>query len=155
MTIKVMKRFICILILILTQTASATTPSDGAKPAKGRTSGYWVTISKVVDGDTYWANGVKYREVDMDTPETNNNPKHGYKCDAERRLGELAKSEAEAVLLNRKIWIKPTGKWDRYDRPLVKARFGQGNWYGEHMIKMRLAAKWQGRKHRWCEELEY
>ena len=151
-----MTRIILIFILlILALPAMAAAPDYGEKPAIGRTSGYWATVTKVNDGDTYWADGVKYREIDIDTPETSDNQKYGYKCDAERRLGEVATIEAESLLLGNKVWIKPSGKWDRYGRPLVRTRYARGRWYGPHMIKMRLAAKWKGRKHRWCEELEY
>ena len=151
-----MTRIILIFIwLIWTAPAMAAAPDHGEKPAKGRTTGYWATVTKISDGDTYWADGVKYREIDIDTPETHDNPNHGYKCDAERRLGEIATAEAESLLLDNKVWIKPSGKWDRYGRPLVRTRYARGRWYGPHMIKMRLATKWRGRKHRWCEELEY
>lgn len=116
-------------------------------------AGYWVTVDRVVDGDTFWAEGVKYRLKDIDTPETSSHSRHGYKCESERRLGELATAEAEALLLNRKIWIKPSGSNDRYGRALVHVRYAYGQWYGEHMIKQRLAARWEGRKHKWCEKI--
>ena len=135
--------------------AAAKTPDYGQPPAEGRTTGYWATVEKVVDGDTYWADGVKYREAEIDTPETHQDPKSGYKCDAERRLGELATVEAEALLLGRKVWIKPTGRIGQYGRPIVRTRVGRFKWYDEHMLRARLAAPYQGRKHRWCEELNY
>jgi len=119
--------------------------------ASANPPGYWVTVEKVVDGDTFWGDGVKYRLKEIDTPETSSDPRHGYKCEAERRLGELATAEAEAILLGRKVWIKPSGVIDRYKRPLVRVRYMRGKWYGPHMIKQRLAAPWLGRKHKWCE----
>lgn len=139
-----------IFMALFTQACIAKAPLRGDKPEIGRTSGYWAQVTRVVDGDTYWADGVKYREAGIDTPEISNNPKHGYKCDAERRLGELAKIEAEALLIGQKIWIKPTGRWDYYKRPLVRTRYARGKWYDEHMIRMRLAAPWRGKKHKWC-----
>ncbi|RKQ68928.1 endonuclease YncB(thermonuclease family) [Litorimonas taeanensis] len=134
-------------------TAACSLFSVGAKaaPISNKPPGYWVTVDRVVDGDTFWAEGIKYRLVDIDTPETSADKRHGYKCDAERRLGELATAEAEILLLNRKVWIKPSGSDDRYGRKLVKVRYAYGQWYGEHMIKSRLAARWQGRKHAWCK----
>lgn len=130
--------------------AAAKTPRHGVKPAIGRTTGFYAKVERVVDGDTIIANGVRYRLVGIDTPEIHNDPSHGYKCDAERRLGELAKVEAETLLLGRKVWIKPSGNWDKYKRPLVKVRYRRGKWYGDYMIRARLAARWQGHKHRWC-----
>lgn len=142
------------IIALLSQACFAKPPQHGDKPEIGRTSGYWAQVSRVVDGDTYWAGGIKYREMKIDTPEISDSPRHGYKCEAERRLGELAKLEAEALLLGQKVWIKPSGRWDYYDRPLVRTRFARGKWYDDHMIKLRLAAPWLGRKHKWCEMLD-
>ena len=130
--------------------AEAAPPATGQPPAKGRTTGYWATVDHITDGDTFWADGVKYRVIDIDTAETSPNRRYGYECEAERRLGELATQEAEALLLNRKVWIKPSGTIDRYNRPLVKVRYARDKWYGEHMIETRLAARWKGRKHNWC-----
>lgn len=113
--------------------------------------GYWVEVDRVVDGDTFWAEGVKYRVLDIDTPETQSNPRHGYKCDAERRLGNIATRKAEALLLDRKVWIKPRGE-DRYKRTLARVRHTQKEWYGPTMIELGVAAKWTGRKHKWCEQ---
>lgn len=141
--------------LLFGPAAHAKPPAEGEAPAKGRTSGYWATVDRVVDGDTVYVNGVKVRIVDIDTPETHASPQHGYKCEAERRLGEIATAEAEALMLGGKVWVKPSGTWDRYDRPLVRLRYARGKWYGEHMIRARLAAPWRGRKHKWCEELTY
>ena len=146
---------ITLAIAILATPAAAKAPEYGQPPAEGRMTGYWAEVEKIVDGDTYWAAGVKYREAKIDTPETHQDPVHGYKCDAERRLGELATAEAEAVLLGRKVWIKPTGRIDPYGRPIVRTRFARLKWYDEHMLRARLAAPWLGRKHRWCEELNY
>ncbi len=139
-----------LLATTLAGTACAKAPAAGQKPLPGRTSGYWARVNIVVDGDTFWADGVKYRLLEIDTPEIHDDPRHGYKCDAERRLGELAKIEAEALLLHRKVWIKPSGRIDRYGRPLVRVRYHRGQWYADTMIRARLAAKWEGHKHNWC-----
>lgn len=143
------------LAFVFSSMACAKAPVLGDPPQKGRKTGYWAQVNKVVDGDTVYVGGVKVRLVGIDTPETSSDRRHGYKCEAERRLGELATIQAEAILLHRKVWVKPSGAWDRYDRPLVKIRYSAGKWYGEEMIRAKLAAPWLGRKHKWCEELTY
>jgi len=147
----ILKTLIFITLFWATATnCLAKAPAYGAKPKLERTTGYWAQVERVVDGDTFWADGVKYREAGIDTPETSDDPRHGYKCEAERRLGELAAIEAEALLGGRKVWIKPTGRHDYYGRPLVRTRITKGKWYDDHMIRARLAAPWRGRKHKWC-----
>lgn len=150
-----MKRVILTIMAGLASigSAQAASPGRGVKPPEERTTRYWVTIERVTDGDTYCGDGVKYRELRIDTPKTHDDPRSGYKCDSELRLGELATQRAEMLLLGRRIWIQPSGKWGRYGRPLVRARLAPDQWYDQHMLNARLAAPYLGRKHKWCEGL--
>lgn len=129
-----------LLVGILFLNAECVSANPDITSKVNDTAGYWVTVTEVVDGDTFWADGVKYRLSNIDAPETSPDRRHGYKCDAERRLGELATIEAEAILLGRKVWIKPSGRKGRYGRPLVRVRYMRGKWFGPHMIEKRLAA---------------
>lgn len=47
----------------------------------------------VVDGDTFWFRGDKYRIADIDTPET-----HGPRCAAEGELGSMATRRLQALM---------------------------------------------------------
>lgn len=99
----------------------------------------------VVDGDTFWFRGDKYRIADIDTPET-----HGPRCEAEGVLGGRATQRLQ-VLLNAGPFSLESGARDsdRYGRALrVVTRKGQS--IGEQLVAEGLARSWDGSRHPWC-----
>lgn len=99
----------------------------------------------VVDGDTFWFAGVKYRIADIDTPET-----HPPRCAAEAALGARA-TERLAVLLNAGPFSLESGDRtsDRYGRALrVVTRDGAS--LGETLVAEGLARRWGGHRDPWC-----
>jgi endonuclease YncB( thermonuclease family) len=98
-----------------------------------------------IDGDTIIANGVHYRLVNIDTPETGKRAR----CDSEQLLGEMATRRMRALLGAGIVTIKPVGRIDRYNRPLAFVAL-DGRDIGEIMVAEGLAVKWQGRRHAWC-----
>lgn len=99
----------------------------------------------MVDGDTFWFRGDKYRIADIDTPET-----HGPRCEAEGVLGARATQRLQ-TLLNAGPFSLASGDRDsdRYGRALrVVTRKGQS--IGEQLVAEGLARSWDGARHPWC-----
>ena len=99
----------------------------------------------VVDGDTFWFRGEKYRISDIDTPET-----HGPRCPAEGELGARATRRLQALMNDGPFSLEIEGRdSDRYGRALrVVTRGGQS--IGEQLVAEGLARRWDGSRHPWC-----
>lgn len=99
----------------------------------------------VVDGDTFWFRGDKYRISDIDTPET-----HGPRCAAEGELGARATRRLQALMNGGPFSLAVEGRdTDRYGRALrVVTRGGQS--IGEQLVAEGLARRWDGSRHPWC-----
>lgn len=100
----------------------------------------------VVDGDTFWLDGVKVRIADIDTPELS-----PPRCDYERRLGLKAKARL-SELLSADPFVLETGSRDedRYGRKLRVVRTKSGNSVGTVLVNEGLARVWDGSRHPWC-----
>ncbi|HEV7434745.1 MAG TPA: thermonuclease family protein [Pseudorhizobium sp.] len=100
----------------------------------------------VVDGDTFWLNGMKIRIADIDTPEISQP-----RCAAEQRLGEKAKHRLRDLLNAGPFQL---AAWegrdqDKYGRKLrVVVRDGKS--LGDHLVSEGLARTWAGRREPWC-----
>jgi micrococcal nuclease len=99
----------------------------------------------VVDGDTFWFAGDKYRIADIDTPET-----HPARCAREAVLGEAATRRLHKWLNAGAFSLERTGRdVDRYGRKLrIVTRDGQSA--GSVLIAEGLARPWEGRRRPWC-----
>jgi endonuclease YncB( thermonuclease family) len=99
----------------------------------------------VVDGDTFWLEGTKYRVADIDTPEVGDPA-----CAAEAKLGREA-TERLALLLNAgPFHLDPADRdEDVYGRKLrIVTRGGES--LGMRLVDEGLAHAWDGGKHGWC-----
>lgn len=99
----------------------------------------------VVDGDTFYAEGVKVRVADIDTPET-----HPPRCAAEARLGEAATLRLQALLGAGPVTLAPVDRdEDRYGRKLrVVMRDGES--LGDTLVAEGLARPYGGGRRTWC-----
>lgn len=104
-----------------------------------------VRTTCVVDGDTFWLKGLKYRISDIDTPEISEP-----KCSGERELGERAKYRLQ-MLLNDGPFALSRGlrDEDKYGRKL-RTVSRDGKSVGEILIEQGLAHRWIGHKQSWC-----
>ncbi|WP_447756887.1 thermonuclease family protein [Sphingopyxis fribergensis] len=100
----------------------------------------------VVDGDTFWFAGDKYRIADIDTPET-----HPARCAEEAALGDAATSRLHAWLNAGAFSMESAGRdVDRYGRKLrIVMRDGES--VGSVLVADGLARPWEGRRRPWCE----
>lgn len=71
----------------------ATTPPADTIIASFPICAAGARITCVVDGDTFWLDGIKYRISDIDTPEISEP-----RCASERELGERAKYRLQSLL---------------------------------------------------------
>jgi endonuclease YncB( thermonuclease family) len=99
----------------------------------------------VVDGDTFWFAGDKYRIADIDTPET-----HPARCAEEAALGEAATRRLREWLNAGAFSLESAGRdVDQYDRKLrIVTRGGES--VGSALVAEGLARSWEGSRHPWC-----
>lgn len=100
----------------------------------------------VVDGDTFWMDGVKIRIADIDTPEIGQP-----QCDREYQLGMKATYRLVELLNAGPFELRTIGDRDedRFGRKLrVVIRGGRS--LGDQLVNEGLARTWSGRREPWC-----
>ncbi len=103
---------------------------------------------RVVDGDTVVIDRETIRILNIDTPEIRD-----AKCDAERRLGLIAKRRLSELLAGGSIDIRRgdgNRMTDRYGRTLAVISV-RGSDVGEKLIADGLARPWKGKRQPWCQ----
>lgn len=108
-----------------------------------------VASALAIDGDTVILHGRHFRIANIDAPEI-----HEYRCDAELRLGLLAKQRMVELLESGPIVVHEgdpaSGRLtDRYGRMLATIEVG-GKDVGETLIAEGLARRWSGKRRPWC-----
>ena len=104
---------------------------------------------QAVDGDTFDIGSERVRIANIDAPETKS-----AKCDAERRLGEVAKRRLQELLSSPGFEMErgdpKSGRMkDRYGRTLATI-YVDGIDVGSILIDERLARLWRGKREPWC-----
>jgi endonuclease YncB( thermonuclease family) len=99
----------------------------------------------VVDGDTFWIDGVKVRIADIDAPET-----HPPRCQHEAELGNRAASRLQELLNAGPIQMETGSRdEDKYGRKLrIVTRDGKS--LGMQLVSEGLARQWTGSRKPWC-----
>lgn len=125
-------------------------PSGAAEPIGichgGNRAGRNVTC--LVDGDTGWERGIKWRLLAVDAPELS-----GAACQREHALALRSRNRL-IQLMRRGYAIHWTGEQDRkgkQGRQLVMVRLADGRDAGRVLIQERLAQPWPNRGNVWCE----
>jgi endonuclease YncB( thermonuclease family) len=99
----------------------------------------------VVDGDTFWLAGEKYRFAGIDTPET-----HPARCADEQARGDAATLRLQALLNAGAFSLRSIDRdTDRYGRKLRDVTRG-GVSLGDVLIAEGLARPYGGRRRSWC-----
>ena len=99
----------------------------------------------VVDGDTFWFEGEKYRIADIDTPET-----HPARCAEEAALGRAATQRLQDWMNAGAFSLAGAGRdTDRFGRKLRIVTRG-GTSVGAVLIDEGLARPWEGKRRPWC-----
>ncbi|MBX9862326.1 MAG: thermonuclease family protein [Hyphomicrobium sp.] len=99
----------------------------------------------LVDGDTGWLDGTKWRMQGIDAPEMEDKAE----CKAER---EKATTSLERLmqLMADGYTIKTSGRNDKYGRALVDVVLGDGRNAGGVLIQEGLAQRWPNDGNVWC-----
>jgi micrococcal nuclease len=102
-------------------------------------------VDCVVDGDTFWMDGVKIRIADIDTPEISQP-----QCGAEAALGHAAKDRLRELLNAGPFDLAQADRdEDRYGRKLrIVQRDGKS--LGTILVAEGLAHVWGGAQRSWC-----
>lgn len=103
-------------------------------------------INCVVDGDTFWYAGVKYRISDINTPEIGQPA-----CERERQLGRQAQVALLQTLNGTGLTLEQQERrdTDKYGRKL-RVVMQDGQSIGDALIAQGLAHRWEGHKLNWC-----
>ena len=126
---------ICVAAILCTTAAHAIDRCGSSK-----------RITCVVDGDTLWLRGEKFRLQGFDTPETTTNLCGGAR---EKRLGNQATARLIQLLNNAEVTFRRKGK-DRYGRTLADF-YVDGVEVGGMLIAEGLARSWPDGREFWCE----
>ncbi|MFK0207730.1 thermonuclease family protein [Agrobacterium sp. NPDC090283] len=105
-----------------------------------------VRVNCIVDGDTFWSNGVKIRVADIDAPEIGKP-----RCASEKALGDRATIRLMELVnagpFEMQSW--PGRDEDKYGRKLrVLVRDSQS--LGDILVSEGLARTWTGKRKPWC-----
>ena len=101
-------------------------------------------VTCIVDGDTGWEHGVKWRALDVDTPEIGH-----AECAAEKRLGIAARDRLRQLMAGG-YRIERAGRAGYYGRDLVTIRLGDGRDAGRVLISEGLSQPWPNEGNKWC-----
>ena len=100
---------------------------------------------RVIDGDTFAMNGVKFRLIGYDAPES-----YRPQCERERRLGEAAKRRLDQILRGPGPFEIIPGKRDKYGRGPVSIVV-DGQTIADMMIEAGLGRAYSGGpRESWC-----
>lgn len=102
-------------------------------------------VTCVVDGDTFWYGGTKFRIADINAPEVSHPG-----CEREATLGAAATRRLTELLNAGPFSLEVQGRdIDRYGRALrVVTRGGES--LGAKLEAEGLAEHWRGRRGNWC-----
>lgn len=103
---------------------------------------------RVIDGDTVVIDGETIRILNIDTPEI----RHA-QCDAELRLGRVAKRRLEELLAGGEPVLTRGDHGrviDKYGRTLA-AIVVNGDDVGGILVREGIARRWTGKRQPWCE----
>lgn len=131
------------ITLLLAASLSLTTPAAAMPTCTGPDRAAR-KLTCLVDGDTGWERGVKWRLLDIDTPEIDHAA-----CPAERAIGKAARKRL-AELMGGRYTIADSGKRDRSGRVLARVVLADGSDAGSALIAEGLAQPWPNKGNVWC-----
>ncbi|WP_164894055.1 MULTISPECIES: thermonuclease family protein [unclassified Mesorhizobium] len=106
-------------------------------------------VTCIVDGDTFWKDGIKYRLAAVNTPEAGD----GARCGKERHLADAATARLRELMQIPRLSYYPQGR-DRYGRVLVNIRTHKGDDIASLMVESGYGRPYAGGyhdPHEWCQ----
>ena len=98
--------------------------------------------SCIVDGDTFWLGGTKYRIANIDTPELKG------RYENEQATARPARDRLAKIISGKTFAVQVMGT-DRYGRSLALVSDGGGD-VGDLLVSEGLAEAWGGAAIDWC-----
>jgi len=135
----------CRSILVFCKFCSRTVLAAALLLAAGST---FAAAIRVIDGDTVVIGSETIRILNIDTPEI----RHA-QCDAERRLGLVAKHRLVVLLSVGPPVIRRGDKGrttDKYGRTLAVLSIADRD-VGDVLVAEGLARRWTGKRQPWCD----
>lgn len=130
--------FVAVYVIAIATQAFAIDVCKGGNRAANR-------ITCIYDGDTGWENGVKWRTLNIDTPEINSNAS----CKHENTLGHHSRDRL-INLMNQGYQIVWSGNQDRSGRELVDVLTIDGTNTANILKLEGLAQDWPNSANVWC-----
>ncbi|MEF2549264.1 thermonuclease family protein [Aurantimonas sp. E1-2-R+4] len=130
--------------LVLVVTLLASPAVAGALPVCSGGDRAERKLTCIVDGDTGWERGVKWRALNVDTPEISQPD-----CAAEKQLGLKARDRLRQLMASG-YQIEWTGGRGRYGRELANVILSDGRDAGQVLIEEGLSQPWPNDGNRWC-----
>jgi micrococcal nuclease len=102
----------------------------------------------LIDGNSFWYDGRKYRLADIDAPEL-----HRPNCDQERILGKQAAYQLYKLINKQRFSLKKSKpEYDKYGRNLV-VMMQNGASVGKKLLAEGLAKKYGDASSNWCSNI--
>jgi endonuclease YncB( thermonuclease family) len=99
----------------------------------------------LVDGDTGWQNGIKWRMQGIDAPEMDDKAE----CPNEKAKARGSLERLMALMANG-YSVKSSGRYDKYNRLLVDVVLADGRDAGRALMQEGFAQPWPNRGNVWC-----
>ena len=123
-----------VFFLVLFSTAALAGLS--CHTVSGQEKGHYMTVTKIVDGDTFWADngtplGIKVRMIGLDAPESRRTGRKeiGY-------FGQESKDYLSAWLTGKKVRLEyDVGRYDQYHRTLAYVFLEDGTFVNAKLLK--------------------
>ncbi|NLS20909.1 thermonuclease family protein [Rhizobium sp. P40RR-XXII] len=99
----------------------------------------------VVDGNTFWQNGVRIQLADIDVPDAD-----AARCPGERQRAVTAKLRLQAILNDGTFVLSGSNRPDDRNGGKLRIAMRAGRSIGDQMVSEGLARRWTGQAPSWC-----
>ncbi|MGY5799899.1 thermonuclease family protein [Rhizobium sp. LEGMi12c] len=99
----------------------------------------------VVDGNTFWQDGIRIQLADIDVPDAGT-----ARCPSERQRGVAAKLRLQAILNDGSFVLSGSSRRDDPNGGKLRIAMRAGRSLGDQMVSEGLARRWTGQATSWC-----
>jgi endonuclease YncB( thermonuclease family) len=99
----------------------------------------------VVDGNTFWQDGIRVQLADIDVPDAGT-----ARCPSERQRGVAAKLRLQAILNDGNFVLSGSNRRDDPNGGKLRIAMRAGRSLGDQMVSEGLARRWTGQATSWC-----
>ncbi|MGV1758037.1 thermonuclease family protein [Rhizobium sp. A22-96] len=99
----------------------------------------------VVDGNTFWQDGVRIQLADVDVPDVG-----AARCPSERQKAVAAKLRLQAILNDGTFVLSGSNRGDDQNGGKLRIAMRAGRSIGDQLVSEGLARRWNGQAPSWC-----